>query len=170
MFGRQSRTVLTASAVALLSLTAACGSDGETIDVGGGTETTSTLPGGDEIIGADATIASLEITVTHPDIEPIVYTIGCMGDTFPVTPEVDGVDGETACGLLDDDGIRSLLFDGLPADQACTEIYGGPDEARIVGEIDGEAVDATITRSNGCEIDAWESLVGLLPPAIGVTG
>ncbi len=169
MIGPQSRIALASSLVLLVSMVAACGSDGETIDAGSGTETTQPPPGGDEIIGADVTIGSLEITVTHPDIEPITYVVGCLGDTFPVTPEVDGVDGQTACGLLEDEVIRTLLFDGLPADQMCTEIYGGPDEARIVGQIDGNDVDALITRTDGCEIDAWQSLVGLIPPAIGVT-
>ncbi len=156
----------------LLSLTfAACGSDGDDVAADG-----AVSDGGSDVGepvddaplgGGTGAIGTVEITVTHPDIEPIVYTVGCMGDTFPVTPAVDGVNGQQACDLLADAAVRSRLIDGIPADQMCTEIYGGPDEAHIVGQIDGEDVDATITRVNGCEIDAWESMVGLLPPAIG---
>lgn len=44
----------------------------------------------------------------------------------------------------------------------CTEIYGGPDEVRIRGTLDGEPVNALLTRVNGCEIDRFERLVPLL--------
>ncbi len=54
-------------------------------------------------------------------------------------------------------------------DQACTEIYGGPGKATVTGTLDGAAVDATFTRSNGCEIARWEKMValGLIPAGIG---
>ena len=120
--------------------------------------------------GAGGVIGSLHIVVRHPDLESdIVYDVGCFGDTFPVTPAVEGVDGGLGCRVLEDRAIMARLIDGPPADQLCTEIYGGPDEASITGEIDDQPIDATITRVNGCEIDLWESLVGLIPPAIGVT-
>ncbi len=159
-------------------LVVACGGSTESVDAGGdtpvvddgGTTTTEAPDGGRLMPGADVAIGTIEITVTHPTIEPLVYTIGCLGDAFPVTPEVAGVDGATACALLNDDALLSRLVDGPPADQMCTEIYGGDDMAVITGEIDSKPIDATVTRANGCEIDTWDSLVGLLPPAIGVTG
>ncbi|MEZ5230085.1 MAG: hypothetical protein R2710_26500 [Acidimicrobiales bacterium] len=167
----------------------ACGSDStstvagaDTASTVAGGDTASTVAGGDTtqdsvattlpdgpLGGGTGAIGTVEITVTHPDIEPIVYTVGCMGDTFPVTPQVEGVVGQQACELLADEAIATRLIDGIPEDQVCTEIYGGPDEAHIVGEVDGVAIDATITRVNGCEIAAWESMLGLLPPAIGAT-
>ena len=51
----------------------------------------------------------------------------------------------------------------VPADAVCTELYGGPEEARITGTLDGEPVDASLSRANGCEIDRWERLRPLLP-------
>ncbi len=151
---------------------AGCGSDGTDVAAEGTLPvpdaSTTTVPGGPLGAGTGA-IGTVEITVTHPDIEPIVYTVGCMGDTFPVTPAVDGVNGQQACDLLANEAVITRLVEGVPADQMCTEIYGGPDEAHIVGEADGVAIDATITRVNGCEIDAWESMLGLLPVAIGAT-
>ncbi len=166
----QRSTLALALSVAAALVLGACGSD--TTDVAAD----ETVPADDAspttladgpLGGGSGAIGTVEITVTHPDIDPIVYTVGCMGDTFPVTPAVQGVNGQQACDLLADEAIRSRLVDGIPADQMCTEIYGGPDEAHIVGELDGSAIDATITRANGCEIDAWESMLGLLPAAIG---
>lgn len=136
------------------------------------------VPGGDNgggengrvILGGGGPIASLRVIIRHPDLaSDIEYEVGCLGDAFPVTPAVDGVDGAAGCALLADEAVRELLINGFPADQACTMQYGGPDEAFITGEIDGEAVDVTITRADGCQIAAWESLVGLIPPGIGVT-
>ncbi len=151
---------------------AACGSDTAEVTADDTLPVTTIGEGplDDGPLGAGiGAIGSVEVTVTHPDIDPIVYTVGCMGDTFPVTPPVDGVNGQQACELLADEAVVTFLTEGLPADQMCTEIYGGPDEAHIVGEIDGVAIDATVTRNNGCEIDVWESMLGLLPVAIGAT-
>jgi hypothetical protein len=45
----------------------------------------------------------------------------------------------------------------------CTQIYGGPETARIVGTWAGQAVDARFSRVDGCEIARWRALTGLLP-------
>ena len=45
---------------------------------------------------------------------------------------------------------------------ACTQIYGGPEEATIKGTIRGNPVDATFSRTDGCEIARWESVEALL--------
>ena len=53
---------------------------------------------------------------------------------------------------------------------ACTEIYGGPEQARIMGTLRGEPVDRTIDRSNGCGIADYEALfeaLGREPPLGG---
>ncbi len=48
-------------------------------------------------------------------------------------------------------------------DRVCTEIYGGPQWARIRGVVDGRSVDVIVNRANGCGIDDWESLRGVVP-------
>ncbi len=151
-------------------LLGACGSDGSDDNAGPAGASSDSGDQNRFLPGAGAAIGSLHIVVGHPDLEAdIVYDVGCFGDAFPVTPEVGGVDGAIGCRLLEDPAIMARLTDGPPVDQMCTEIYGGPDEAFITGEIDDQTIDATITRVNGCEIDVWETLVGLIPPAIGVT-
>ena len=61
------------------------------------------------------------------------------------------------------------LFAPIPRDTVCTEIYGGPQRARIVGTVRGKWVWATLTRTNGCQIGRWNQLSPWLLPPGGVT-
>jgi Subtilisin inhibitor-like len=54
----------------------------------------------------------------------------------------------------------------LPRDTICTQIYGGPQTARVQGKLDGRKVDARFRRSNGCEIHRWEVAGFLFPVKI----
>lgn len=80
----------------------------------------------------------------------------------------DGDKDEPAvCAWLAGDDAKVLTEE--PADDvACTQIYGGPETATVTGELDGEEVDATFSRSDGCEIARWDVaaplLTGALPP------
>ena len=47
-------------------------------------------------------------------------------------------------------------------DVACTQIFGGPEEATIKGTIRGEEIDATFSRTDGCEITRWDRVKALL--------
>jgi hypothetical protein len=49
----------------------------------------------------------------------------------------------------------------------CTQIYGGPQVARVTGRIDGRRVWATLGRTDGCEISRWDRLSPWLLPAGG---
>ena len=71
-------------------------------------------------------------------------------------------DPEQACEALGRAGATA--FAPPPDDRACAEIYGGPQRAIVTGTLDGEPVDATFHRRNGCEIEDWDALRGLLPP------
>ncbi|MDV9190578.1 SSI family serine proteinase inhibitor [Streptomyces sp. SR27] len=54
-------------------------------------------------------------------------------------------------------------FKPVPADQLCTQVYGGPALAHITGTWQGRRIDARFSRANGCEIDRWENLEPVLP-------
>jgi hypothetical protein len=71
-----------------------------------------------------------------------------------------------ACRRLTDAGAK--LFAPVPRDVACTEIYGGPQVARIVGAVKGDRVWATFNRTNGCHISRWDRISPWLLPAGGV--
>ena len=70
-------------------------------------------------------------------------------------------DPEAACARLAEAGAGA--FEQRLDDRACTEIYGGPQQAVVTGTVDGEEVAATFRRRNGCEIEDWDRLLGLLP-------
>lgn len=126
--------------------------------------------GGDEPIGGGPyPVADLEVVVEHPDRETISYRITCLGDTATITGDVD-LDEQAACEALAQPDVQQRLIEGPPADQVCTEQYGGPDTATITGTIDETPVDTTVDRVNGCGISDWDDLLtDLLPPAVGVT-
>jgi len=45
---------------------------------------------------------------------------------------------------------------------ACTDVYGGPETARVVGTFRGRSVWVTFRRINGCEIARWNKVGFLL--------
>ena len=67
---------------------------------------------------------------------------------------------DPACAAIED--LEMSDFDATPPDQACTEVFGGPDIASIEGTIDGANVDIQLTRANGCEIERFDRAVPLL--------
>lgn len=50
----------------------------------------------------------------------------------------------------------------VPADTACTEIFGGPEVVTVTGSVHGRAVDVELTRANGCEIERFGRFVSVL--------
>ncbi len=95
---------------------------------------------------------------------------GAGRSTYVLTCDPPGGDHpnpEGACQALA--GLEAP-FAPVPADRACTEIYGGPQTARVTGTYRGEAVDATFDRTNGCEISRWDAHVALLVERGGAEG
>ena len=68
-----------------------------------------------------------------------------------------------ACGKLAAGGRK--LFAPVPRTAICTEIYGGPDRARVTGVVAGLRVWATFNLTNGCHIDRWSRFSPWLLPA-----
>lgn len=123
----------------------------------------------DPIGGGPYPVADLEVTVEHPDRETVSYRITCMGDAATITGDID-LDELAACTALAIPEVQRRLMEG-PADQICTEQYGGPDTATIRGTIDEAPIDTIVDRVNGCGISDWDDLLAdILPPAVGVTG
>ncbi len=57
-------------------------------------------------------------------------------------------------------------FAPTPKDTACTQIYGGPQEALVVGRFRGSTIRAHFNRRNGCEIARWARVRFLFPNAV----
>ncbi|MGH3041243.1 MAG: SSI family serine proteinase inhibitor [Gaiellaceae bacterium] len=132
--------------IALLAV--GCGSDAGDDEPagGGGAGSTEGRPG-----------PATEVTITFwpegkggPSREAAL-TCDPVGGTHP--------DPERACALLAGD---PGALEPVPPDAVCTMIFGGPEEAEIAGVVNGEEVHATFSRSNGCEVDRWDRLAGVL--------
>jgi len=106
---------------------------------------------------ADSTpTTELLITVTSDSgATPTSWTLTCdpAGGTHPAP--------EGACRALD---AARDPFAPVPADLLCTQVYGGPETAKVTGTWRGERVAATYKRTDGCEIARWDALAAVLAP------
>jgi Subtilisin inhibitor-like len=101
--------------------------------------------------------SELTITVTESDgATPTEWTLTCgSGGAAGNHP-----DPSAACAAL-----RAVVDNGgdpfvpVPDDAVCTEIYGGSATATITGRWQGKDVDASYSRTNGCEIARWDPLM-----------
>lgn len=109
--------------------------------------------------------AELAIIILPAEGEPeISYTLVCA-DGLPAAESVHA-DAEAACAALKENA--GLVYPSAPGtDQACTQQYGGPQKATVTGVVDGVPVDAAYSRTNGCEISAWDAAKDVLGAAGG---
>ena len=92
--------------------------------------------------------------------DPVIWTLRCD------PPRGTHPRAELACRKLEAGGWK--LVAPVSPGAICTEIYGGPQVARVVGMLDGRKVWARFTRTNGCQISRWNKLTPWLLPAGGV--
>ena len=98
----------------------------------------------------DTTRLVVEVTGAGPDPQRIELRCG----------------GAEPCEQSSVDRLAALAERDDPA-AACTQQYGGPEQAHMTGTLDGEPVDATFARSDGCAIADYEALfaaLGRKPP------
>ncbi|WP_430228894.1 SSI family serine proteinase inhibitor [Pseudarthrobacter oxydans] len=100
------------------------------------------------------------------DESEVNYTLVCVDGTPDA--ESNHPTADAACSALKE---NAALLSPSPkrADQVCTEQYGGPQEATITGVVDGISVDAAFSRTNGCEISAWDAAKDVLGAAGGAS-
>ena len=141
----------------LLALLSACASPSGGDAPDAGTATDSAAGGG--ISQADN---DLQVDYDPGDgTEPQSWTLTCVGFVEGSHP-----DPEAACEQLK---AMDDPFAPLPADIICTEQYGGPQTAHVLGRWNGEPVDLELSLTDGCRIAQWQSLSALVPmPAMPV--
>jgi hypothetical protein len=98
----------------------------------------------------------------------LVVRVDRDGESGPMQPReaqvrCDGAGGSPACAALAD--LKAADFEPVPGDVACTQQYGGPETAQVTGTLRGEPIDATFSRTDGCEITRWDQVSGLLDAA-----
>jgi len=133
------------SLAALPILLAACGSSSA------GTVTPGSPP---PTTGASGS-TNLTIVVDPGTGKTTTWTLTCdpADGTHP--------DPSAACAALAAKGKTALP--PVAKDVMCTQIYGGPQTAKITGTWNDEPVNASFKRTNGCEVSRWKALQGLLP-------
>ena len=105
-----------------------------------------------------ATPATTELTIMVDDGAGVKssWTLTCdpPGGSHP--------NPAAACRILQAHGATALP--PVRKDVACTQVYGGAQQATITGTWQGQRVRSSFSRVNGCEISRWDLLRGLLPP------
>jgi hypothetical protein len=167
--------------VALVGV-AACGSDGDVGSPGTHLRVEGVATSGLGLVppGSEPGAGDITSSTSSPDAVIEVPTVPSTGNPddaveIPFSGSVD-CDGATSTG----DGIfaasaaavcaaitnqaGTLEAIGNATDQACAQIYGGPQHVTIKGSVDGVAVDVDIDRSDGCGIDAWQRVEWLIGP------
>ena len=110
---------------------------------------------------------------TRPAGTELTVTVGTRGSAHWSwtlrcdPPGGDHPDPDAACAAL---GRANQPFAPVPKDMVCTEIYGGPQTATIVGTWRGALVRGDYSRVNGCEIARWDALASVLGTAAGRPG
>ncbi|MET7491914.1 SSI family serine proteinase inhibitor [Streptomyces sp900116325] len=92
-----------------------------------------------------------------------VYELRCLpaGGTHPVAQQACDRLAELAQPTDRNGGTDP--FRPVPADAMCTQQFGGSATARVTGTWQGQHVDASFNRTNGCEIARWNTLRPVLP-------
>ena len=105
--------------------------------------------GDDEDPAAPADATQLNVEVTDAASQTIRMTLRC-GGTCDVARIQEALEQDPA--------------------RACTQQYGGPEKAHVTGTLEGDEVDVTLARTDGCGIAAYETLFtafGRQPPLAG---
>ncbi|WP_306418479.1 serine protease inhibitor [Arthrobacter glacialis] len=110
----------------------------------------------------------LTITLTEsPGATPRTFRLVANGST--PAPESTLPDSAAALAAVELHGEK--MFFALPdPNRVCTEQYGGPQVAVVTGWFHGREVNASFSRTDGCEISRWTALAPLFGALAGGTG
>jgi type IV pilus biogenesis protein CpaD/CtpE len=89
--------------------------------------------------GAPADATRLQVEITEAGPKPIQMQLVCSG-------------------RCDIEQLRSAIAGAQDEQRACTLQYGGPEKAHATGTVDGEPIDVTIDRADGCGIHDYDAL------------
>ncbi len=103
--------------------------------------------------------ASAPDTVAPPATSLVVEQGGQRVTLTCDPPGGDHPDPAAACRDL---AAQDDPFAPVPADAFCTEQYGGPQTATVRGSYQGQPVDLSLSRVDGCRIAQWDRLGALL--------
>jgi hypothetical protein len=113
--------------------------------------------------------ADLSVVIQDPRGSSSSYTIRCAGSGEAEVEGTAGIDARDACRALGRPAVQNRLIRGPSAERVCTQVYGGPQTAMLSGTLEGQSVNAVVTRDDGCGIGDWDNLLKdlLLPVSRG---
>jgi hypothetical protein len=119
----------------------------------GGSDNSNSEDTGTPPPGASNTRLEINVSIGGSEAPTKAWTLECPdGGTLP--------HATAACAKL---AKLDDPFAPVPKDKACTQIFGGPEEADVTGTFRGEPVNAHFDKGNGCEIARWNSVSFLFP-------
>jgi hypothetical protein len=133
--------------VAILALVAfaATGCGGSNSDSSGSATTVPASPANTKL--------EISVSIGGSEAPTKTWTLDCPdGGTLPHPDQ--------ACAKL---AKMDAPFAPVPKDKACTQVFGGPEEAVVTGTFRGKPVNAQFNKGNGCEIARWNSVEFLFP-------
>ena len=113
--------------------------------------------------------ADLSVVIQDPHGTSSSYTIRCADSAEASVEGTAGIDARDACRALARPAVQNRLIRGPSAERVCTQVYGGPQTAMLSGTLEGQSVNAVVTRDDGCGIGDWDNLLKdiLLPVSRG---
>ena len=85
----------------------------------------------------------------------------CGGPEGPKATGFLGQNADAACAAVEQ-GVLTEVTKSQSSGRLCSQIYGGPQTARVKGTADSNKVDLSVTRTDGCGIGDWTLLEPLL--------
>jgi hypothetical protein len=122
---------------------------------------TASPPAEDPSDGGPVDPTDLRITIDNGTGQTRTYTLRCD------PPGGDHPDPDAACAAL---AQMSSAFAPLPKGLLCTQIYGGPQTAKVEGTYRGVPTLAEFRRTDGCEISRWDAYAAVLSERGGAAG
>lgn len=114
--------------------------------------------------------------IVLPILALSLVAVGC-GEKAP-TKQAEPGKSETSLTVTKPDGSKTTItcpgadercpkitpeaLKPIPVDAVCGQVYGGPEKARIVGMVNGERVNLSLSRTDSCRIAQWDSLTWLV--------
>lgn len=114
-------------------------------------------------IAAAAAPAPVTLTVRYSngsDVQHVAH-LRCRGDSAHADGFLRTTGAHAACRRAR--RIATFLATRPSSKRICTQIYGGPQRARITGTIGQRRIDRRFKRTDGCEIGDWQNAVPLVP-------
>jgi hypothetical protein len=117
---------------------------------------------GDDSSSGDSQTVNLTVKVEDGNGKTAEATLECGDDSAKGGGFLEDAAEQHCRDAL---AMEKMLTTRPPRDRVCTQIYGGPQTARITGTFGAQDVARHLKRTNGCEIEDWKQADALLAPS-----